>query len=163
MSVNRSKKGIDGEGGDRSNVSKIIVKQGLEGCLGYRANEPMTIGKKDYEEGGVATCEQQWKTADIHTHKKSGRLHVEKKQHDCGAPPPPGECWRIMHSPMLSTYNKVTGTTTNVLRKENWKKLHSCQEEQGHNKNGQLTKEMFCCQLSYHYLASIEIICARRV
>ena len=32
---------------------------------------------------------------------------------------------------MLSTNKKVTGATTNVLRKENWQKCHSRQEEQG--------------------------------
>ena len=52
MSVTRSKQGIEAEGGDHSNVSKTIVKQGLEGCLGYCANVPMSIGKADYEEGG---------------------------------------------------------------------------------------------------------------
>ena len=144
-------------------MSKTILKQGLEGCLGYRANVPITIGKTDYDEVGGSTCSQQWKISDIRKRKQSGRLHTENKQQYCGAPPPPGEFWSGLNPPMLSTYNKVTGTTTNVLRKENWKKLHSCQEEQGHNKNGQLTKEMFCCQLSYHYLASIEILCARRV
>ena len=41
-------------------MSKTIVKQGLEGFLEYFANVPMTIGKIDYEEGGVATCVQQW-------------------------------------------------------------------------------------------------------
>ena len=50
-------RGWKAEGGDFSNVSKNIVKQGLEGCLGYCANVPTTIEKTDYEEGGVATCE----------------------------------------------------------------------------------------------------------
>ena len=40
------------KGGDRSNVSKTIVKQGLEGCLGYCANVPKNIGKTNYDEGG---------------------------------------------------------------------------------------------------------------
>ena len=47
------------EGGNHSNVSNTIVKQGLERCLGYCANVTMTIGKTDYEERGVATCVQQ--------------------------------------------------------------------------------------------------------
>ena len=47
------------EGGNCSNRSNTIVKQGIEGCLGYCANEPMTIGKIDYEERGVAICVQQ--------------------------------------------------------------------------------------------------------
>ena len=40
-------------------MSKTIVKQGLEEYLGYFTNVPMTIGKKEYEEGWVATCVQQ--------------------------------------------------------------------------------------------------------
>ena len=56
MSVTRSKQGIDEKGGDRSNVSTDILKQGLQGCLVYHANAPMTIGNTEYEEGGVATC-----------------------------------------------------------------------------------------------------------
>ena len=47
------------EGGDRFNVSKTIVKQGLEGCLGYCANVTMNTGKTYYEERGVATCVQK--------------------------------------------------------------------------------------------------------
>ena len=46
MSVNRSKQSIEEEGGDHSNVSKTIVKQGLDGCLGYCANLTMNMGKK---------------------------------------------------------------------------------------------------------------------
>ena len=84
MSVTRSKQGIDEEGGDCSNVSKTIVKQGLEGCLGYHANVLMTIGKTDYEEGGVATCTKQCKTADICKRNPAGRLKAENKQQDCG-------------------------------------------------------------------------------
>ena len=69
------------------------MKQGLEVCLVYRANVSMTIGKTDYEEGGVANCENQWNTADICKREPAGRLHAENKQQDRGAPPPPGECW----------------------------------------------------------------------
>ena len=58
-------------------MSKTIVKQGLEGCLVYCSNVPMTIGKTYYEKGGVATCAQQWKTADICKHNPEGRLHSE--------------------------------------------------------------------------------------
>ena len=108
-----------------------IMKQGLEGCLVYHANAPITIGNKDYEEGGVATWAQKWNTANIRKRKPEGRLHAEKKQQDCGAPPPPGECWSGPNPPMLSTYNKMTGATTNVLREKNLKKSHSRQEDQG--------------------------------
>ena len=37
--------------GDRSNMSNTIVKQGIEGSLGYCANGPVTIGKSDFEVG----------------------------------------------------------------------------------------------------------------
>ena len=73
----RPKQGIEEEGGGCSNMSNTILKQGLEGCLGYCANAPMTIGETDYEEGGAATCAQQWKTADIYKRKPAGRLHAE--------------------------------------------------------------------------------------
>ena len=45
MSKTRSKQVIEKKGGGLSNVSKTIVKQGLEGGLGYCANVPMPIGK----------------------------------------------------------------------------------------------------------------------
>ena len=76
----------------------------------------------------MITCAHQWKTADIRKRNRAGRLHVEKKHQDCGDPPPPGECWGGINPPMLSIYNKVTGATTNMLRNENWGKLHSRQE-----------------------------------
>ena len=100
-------------------MSKTIVKKGLEGCLEYRANVLISIGKTDYEEGVVATYAQQWKKADICKCKPKGRLYAEKKQQDCGAPPPPRKCWSGLNPSMLSTDNKVTGATTNMLRKEN--------------------------------------------
>ena len=78
----------------------------------------MTIGKS-YFEGGVATCAHKWKTADICKRNPEGRLYAEKNQQDCGAPPPPGECWSGLNPPILSTDNKVTGAATNILRKEN--------------------------------------------
>ena len=90
MSVTRLKQGIEEEWGILSNVSKTILKQGLEGCLGYRANVPMAIGKTDYYEGGLATCEQQWNTDDIQKRNPAVRLHAENKQQYFGAPPPPG-------------------------------------------------------------------------
>ena len=74
---------------------------------------------------------QKWKTAEIYKLKPEGGLHAEKKHHDCGAPPPQGKCWSGLNPPILSTNNKVTGATTNMLRKENRKKRHNYQEEQG--------------------------------
>ena len=44
MSKTSPKQGIEDKGGDRSNVSKTIVKQGLEGGLEHCTNVPMTIG-----------------------------------------------------------------------------------------------------------------------
>ena len=129
MLVTRSKQGIEAEGGDRSNVSKTIVKQGLEGCLGYHANVPMTIGKTDYEEGGVATCTKKCKTADICKRKPEEILHTEKNQRDCGASPPRSDDWSGLNTTVLPSDKQVTGATTNVLRKGNQKNRHSCQEE----------------------------------
>ena len=65
------------EGGNLSNVSKTIVKQGLKGCLVYCANVPITIENIDYEEGGVSTCAQQWNTANIRKRKPSVRFNTE--------------------------------------------------------------------------------------
>ena len=58
-------------------------------------------------------------------------LQTKTKKHDCGAPPPQGEYWSGLSPSILSTNNKVTGVTTNMLHKENRKKRHTCQEEQG--------------------------------
>ena len=90
----------------------------------------MTI-RKSYFEGGMATYAQKRNTAEIYKRKSAGRLHAEKKHHDCGDPPPQGECWSGFNPLILSTNNKVTGATTNILRKENRNKRHTCQEEQG--------------------------------
>ena len=111
-------------------MSKNIVKQGIEGSLGYFANGPMAIGKSDFE-GGMTTYAQKWKTAEIYTRKSAGGLHTEKKHQDCGAPTTQGECWSDLNPQILSTNNKVTGATTNMSRKENQRKYHTCQEEQG--------------------------------
>ena len=48
-------KALRRKGGGSSNVSKTIVKLGIEGGLVYCINDPMTIGKSDFE-GGMATC-----------------------------------------------------------------------------------------------------------
>ena len=89
------------------------------------------MGKGTSFIGGVATCAQKLKTADIPNRNPEGRLHAEKKQQDCGAPPPPGECWSGINTPMLSAGNRVKGATNNMLRKENRQKRHNLQEEQG--------------------------------
>ena len=118
MSNTRPKQGMEEKGGDRFDMSKTILKQGLEEGLGYCANVPMAIGKS-YFEGGVATRAKKCKTADIYKIKPAGTLHLETKYQDCGAPLPPGECWSGLNPPILSTDNKVMGATTNMLRNEN--------------------------------------------
>ena len=60
-------------------MSKIVVKQGLEGGLGYCANVPMAIVKSDFD-GGVAACAHKWKASDIRKRNPAGGLHAEKKQ-----------------------------------------------------------------------------------
>ena len=108
-----------GGGVYRSIVYNAIVKQGLKECLVYRANVAMTNEKIDYEELGVVTCAQQWKTANIRKCNPAGRFHIENKQQYCSAPPPPGKCWSGLNPQILSTDNKVTGASTNMLRKVN--------------------------------------------
>ena len=125
MSVTRSNQGIKERRGNISNVSKTIDKQGLEGGVGYCANVLKNIGKTDFEGEGLDTCAQQWKTANIHKRKTSGMFHAENNQKGCGAPPPLGEDWIGLNPPILSKNEKVTGETTNVLRKGNWQKHHS--------------------------------------
>ena len=44
MSKTRSNKGINEKWGDCSNISKPIVKQGIERILGYPANGPIGVG-----------------------------------------------------------------------------------------------------------------------
>ena len=104
---------------------KTIVKQDTEGSLGHCVNGPMTIGKSDFEIG-MNNYAQKWKTAETYKSKSAGGFHVEKKHHDCGAPPPQGEFWSGLNHPILSINNKVTGATTNMLRKENRNKRHTC-------------------------------------
>ena len=43
MSNTRSNKSSEDNCGDRSNVSKTIVKQGIGGIFGYCANGPMVV------------------------------------------------------------------------------------------------------------------------
>ena len=129
-------------------MSKTIVKQGIEGNLGYCANGPMNIGKSDFE-GGMDTYAQKRNTAEIYKRKSEGGLQEDNKHQGCGAPPPQGEFWSSLNPPILSTDNKVMGGTTNMLRKENRKKRHSCQEEEGpqsywstHEENFRLPAEL---------------------
>ena len=77
MSNTISKKGIEKNWGDCSNVFKNIVKQGIEGSFGFCANGPITIGKSDFE-GGIATYVQKWKTSEICNHKSSGGVAHRK-------------------------------------------------------------------------------------
>ena len=89
ISKTRSKRVIEEKEGNCSKLYKTVVKLCLKGGLGYCAKVPMTIWKSDFELW-VATYVQKWKTADICKRKPEGRLHAEKKQQYCGAPPPPG-------------------------------------------------------------------------
>ena len=45
------------------------------------------------------------------------RVESKKEKHDCGTPPPQGEYSSGLNPPILSTNNKLTGATTNMLRK----------------------------------------------
>ena len=99
--------------------------------IGYCANELKTIGKAEFEVEGVSTCAHQWNTTNIRKQKTAGMLHAEKNPHYCGAPPLLGEDLSSLNPPILSTNKKVTGPTTNVLRKENCQKRKRRQEEQG--------------------------------
>ena len=116
MSKTRPKQGIEEKLGDLSNMSRTILKQGIEGSLGYCANGTMTIGESDFE-GGITNYAQKWNRAKIYKRKSAGGLHTENKHQDCGSPPPQGECWSGLNPPILSTNNKVTGATTNMLHK----------------------------------------------
>ena len=85
------------------------------------------------------------------------------KKHDCGAPTSQGEYWSGLNSPILSTDNKVTGATTNMLRKENRKNDTHVRRIKDHKHIGILMKENPSCQLSCYHLASIKITFDLRV
>ena len=104
-----------------SNVFKNIKKLDTERNLGHGANAQMTIGKSSFKKE-MTTYAQKRKIVEIYKRKSAGGLQAENKKHDCGAPPPQGEYWSGLNPPILSTNNKVTGATTNMLRKENRKK-----------------------------------------
>ena len=87
----------------------------------------MTIGKSDFEVG-MTNYAQKWKTSEIYQRKSAGGMHAEKNHQDCGTPPPRIGCWSDLYPPILSTNNKVTGATTNMLRKYNQNKRPTCQE-----------------------------------
>ena len=162
MSKTRPQQGTEEKWDDRFNVSNKIVKQVTEGSLGYCANGPMNIGKS-YFEGWMTNYAHKCKTAEICKRKSVGGLHVEKKHHNCGSPPPQGECWSGLNPPILSTNNKVTGETTNMLRKENRKNSTAVRRSRDHKHIGLLMKKNLGCQFSCYHLARIKITCARQV
>ena len=49
MYKTRLKQGIEDKWENLSNVSNTIVKQGIEGNLGYCANGTITIGESNFE------------------------------------------------------------------------------------------------------------------
>ena len=57
----------------------------------------------------MTTYAQKCKTAEIRKRKSAGGLKSEKKNQDCGTPPPQGEFWGGINPPISSTHNKVTG------------------------------------------------------
>ena len=95
---------------------KTIDNQYTERSLGRGANGQMNIGKSNFEKG-MTTYAQKWKRAEIYKSKSAGGLQAEKKRNDCGAPPTQGEYYSGLNPPILSTDNKVTGATTNMLHK----------------------------------------------
>ena len=66
----------------------------------------------------MTTYAQKWKRAKIHKRNSAGGFQEKKKKYDCGAPPPQGKYWSGLNLPILSTNNKVTGATPNILCKE---------------------------------------------
>ena len=62
---------------------------------------------------------------------QQGGCKQKIKKYDCGTLPPQGEYWSGLNPPILPTNNNVKGATTNMFRKENRKKRHTCKEEQG--------------------------------
>ena len=62
---------------------------------------------------------------------QQGGCKQNSKKTYYGTTPPQGKYWSGLYPPILLTNIKVTGSTTNMLRKGNQKKWHTCQEEQG--------------------------------
>ena len=81
----------------------------------------MTIGKSSLKKG-MTKYEQKWKISETYKRKSAGGLQAKNKKHDYCTTPPQGKYWSGLNPPILSTNNKVTGATTNMLRKENRKK-----------------------------------------
>ena len=130
MSKTRSKQYIEGKWGDCSNVIKKIEKQDTERTLGHGANGKMTIGKSSLKKG-MTTYAQKWKRSETYKRKSAGGLQEKKKNRYYGTTQPQREYWSGLNPPILSTNNKVTGATIHMLRKENRKRRHTCQEQQG--------------------------------
>ena len=58
--MTRSKQGIEEKWGYRSNVSKTIVKQGIEGCLGYCANGIIGFSSPISKNRSKQGIEEKW-------------------------------------------------------------------------------------------------------
>ena len=61
MSKTRSKQGSEDKWVDCSNVSKTILKQGIEGSLGCCANGPMGIRSPMYKTRSKQGIEGKWR------------------------------------------------------------------------------------------------------
>ena len=60
MSKTRSKQGIEDKWGDQSNVSKTIVKQGIEGSFVYCANGPIGVSSPMSKTRSKQGIEEKW-------------------------------------------------------------------------------------------------------
>ena len=60
MCKTRLKQGIEEKWQDCSNVSKIIVKQGIDGSLGYCANGPIGVSSPMYKTRPKQGIEEKW-------------------------------------------------------------------------------------------------------
>ena len=60
MSKTRLKQVSEDKWGDRSNVSKTIVKQGIEGSLGYCANGPIGVRSPMSKTRSKKGIEDKW-------------------------------------------------------------------------------------------------------
>ena len=89
----------------------------------------------------MATSAQKWNTYEICKLKSAGRLYAKKKQNYCGVPPPPSGCWSGLDPPILSTDNKLTGTTTNMLQNKIEKNTTTVRRSRDHKHIGLLMKK----------------------
>ena len=76
----------------------------------------MTIGKSSLKYG-MTTYAKKWRRAETQNHKSAVGLQAKNKKHDYGTTPPQGKYWSGLNPPILSTNNKVTRETTNMLSK----------------------------------------------